>query len=446
MRSLGMDPDQLIGKILWDVFPNVQNEAAVRRVMRERIALVDELYYEPLGQWLENHMYPSEDGGFVVFTRYITDRKLGEEALRRSEAYLAEGQRISHTGSWAWNVVTRELYWSPEHYRISGLEPGAERPTYERFFELVHPDDRAQVQQAFDAAIAAKGFYNGEYRIVRPDGAVRFIQSAARPVLDRAGNLVEYVGTVIDATERRQAENAVKEAREELAHVNRALTVAELTASIAHELNQPLAAVVANANACERWLGAMPPNEPEAHAALRRIARDANRAADVISRIRTLLTRREPQKTELRIEELIADSISLVEGEARSQAIALSTSIQDGLPALHVDRVRIQQVLLNLLVNALEVLGAADPPRTLALCASRDDGEVTVRVTDSGTGIDPKHIKRVFDPFFSTKRDGMGMGLAISRSIVEEHGGRIRAMNNAEGRGATFEFTLPLHI
>jgi PAS domain S-box-containing protein len=445
MRLVGKDPEQLIGKLVWDEFADVPNEPAMRRVMRERVSVTDEVYYPPLGQWYENRMYPSNDGGMVVFVRNVTERRRSEEALRRSEAYLAEGQRISHTGTWVWNVAKRELFWSPEHFRISGLDPGGEMPTYERFFELVHPDDRARVQQAFDAAIAAKGFYNGEYRIVRPDGAVRVIQSAARPVLDGSGDLVEYVGTVIDATERRQAEQAVKEAREQLAHVNRALTVAELTASIAHELNQPLAAVVANANACERWLGATPPNEPEAHAALRRITRDANRASEVISRIRGLLTRREPQTAELCIDKLIVEVISLVDGEARSKEIALSTSIEEGLPRVRVDRVRIQQVLLNLLVNAMDALGSASPPRTVEVGASHDDGDVTVRVTDCGSGIDPQHLERVFEPFFSTKREGMGMGLAISRSIVEEHGGRIRAMNNASGAGATFEFTLPLH-
>ncbi len=264
MRLVGKDPERLIGKLAWDEFTDAPNEPAMRRVMRERVSVTDEVYYPPLGQWYENRMYPSNDGGMVVFVRNVTDRKRSEEALRRSEAYLAEGQRISHTGSWAWNVATNGIFWSPEHYRISGLEPDGEPATPERFFALVHADDRARVQQAFAAAVAAKGFYNCEYRILRPDGAVRSIQAAARPVLDSSGNLVEYVGTMIDATERRQAEQSVKEAREQLAPVNRALTVAELTASIAHELNQPLAAVVANASACERWLGATPPNEPEA--------------------------------------------------------------------------------------------------------------------------------------------------------------------------------------
>jgi C4-dicarboxylate-specific signal transduction histidine kinase len=264
-------------------------------------------------------------------------------------------------------------------------------------------------------------------------------------MIDESGMLIEYIGSVVDVTEHKQSEEAVRKARVELAHVNRALTVAELTASIAHEVNQPLAAVVANANAAERWLAAKPPNQAEANAALKRITRDANRASEVIARIRALLTRGEAQKVELHLDELIADVISLVEGDARHREIALSAAVEQSLPPIQADRIRLQQVLLNLLINAMDVLGAASGPRTIEVRATRLNGSVIVRVRDSGPGIDPKSIERVFEPFFTTKREGMGMGLAISRSIIDEHGGRIRAMNNADGPGATFEFTLPLN-
>jgi C4-dicarboxylate-specific signal transduction histidine kinase len=280
-------------------------------------------------------------------------------------------------------------------------------------------------------------------RIVRPDGGLRYVESRARPVLDVAGNLVEYVGTIIDHTERRQAEEAVKKARAELAHVNRALTVAELTASIAHELNQPLAAVVANASACERWLAATRANNSEAQAALRRIARDAMRASEVIRRLGALLTRREPQKMELRLGELIADVMSLVESEARERRIALSAAVEEMLPPLRADRIQLQQVLLNLLVNAIEVLSESSERRTIELSARRGASGLILAVKDSGRGLDPRHVQCVFEAFFTTKREGMGMGLAISRSIVEAHGGQIHATNN-DGGGATFEFTLPL--
>jgi PAS domain S-box-containing protein len=442
---LGKDPDQLIGKLLWDEFPNSPNEATLRRVMSERIPLTDEEYYAPLGQWYENRIYPSSDGGLVVFSRNVTERRRGEEALRRSEAYLEAGQRISHTGSWAWNLASGELFWSPEHFHIMGLDARTVKPTYELFFQRVHPDDRAGLWHALETAVAERRSYAGKYRIVRPDGSIRHIRAEAQPMMDASAALAEYIGTVVDVTESKQSEEAVRKARAELAHVNRALTVAELTASIAHEVNQPLAAVVANANAAERWLAAKPPNQAEANAALGRITRDANRASEVVARIRGLLTRGEAQKSELRLDEVISDVISLVEGDARHKEVALSAAVEEGLPPIRADRIRLQQVLLNLLLNAMDVLGSASGPRNVEVRASRLADSVVVRVSDSGPGIDPKSIERVFEPFFSTKREGMGMGLAISRTIIDEHGGRIRAMNNADGPGATFEFTLPLN-
>src|SRR5258708_810470 len=386
---LGKDPEPLIGKLLWDEFPDSPNAATLRRVMRERVPLTDEEYYAPLGEWYENRIYPSNDGGLVVFSRNVTDRKRGEQALRRSEAYLEAGQRISHTASWGWNAVTGELFWSAEHFRIMGLDPQSVRPTYEMFFERVHPDDRAAVQQAFETAVRERRNFAGSYRVLRPDGSIRHIRSEAQPIMDESQTMVEYIGTVVDVTERKQGEEAVRKAREELAHVNRALTVAELTASIAHELNQPLAAVVTNANACERWLAAKPPNDAEAHAALRRITRDANRATQAIADSRSLLTRGEAQKAELSLEQLIADVLSLVESDARHKEIALSAHVDKDLPVIRADRVRIQQVLLNLLLNAMDVLGPASPPPTLDAPPTRDADPLCPLLPDSRTGPPP---------------------------------------------------------
>jgi PAS domain S-box-containing protein len=444
LSLIDKDPAQTIGRLIWDEFPDSPNAETLGRVMRERIALTDEEYYAPTQEWFENRIYPSSDGGVVVLSRNVTARKRGEEAQRRSEAYLEAAQHISHTGSWAFDLATRDLFWSAEHYRIMGLDAGV-KPSYERFFERVHPDDRAAVAEAFEAAVRGRRNFATSYRIVRPDGSVRHLRSEAHLVLDASDEPLEYIGAIVDITERKESDEAVHKAREELAHVSRALTVAELTASIAHELNQPLAAIVANAAAGERWLGLEPPNALEVYAALRRITRDANRAAQVIARIRALLTRADAQKADLALGELIADVLSLVEGEARHKEIVLSATVEKHLPPIRADRVRIQQVLLNLLVNAMEVLLLVSAPRTLEVSATRDDGTVTVRVKDSGPGIDPQSIERVFEPFFSTKRGGMGMGLAISRSIIEEQGGRIGAVNNVDAPGATFEFTLPLH-
>lgn len=445
MRLAGKEPELLIGKLLWDEFPDAPNREAMRRVMDERAPETDEVCYPLLRQWYENRMYPSPDGGMVLFVRNVTQRRQHEEARRRGEAYLDAAQRISHTGSWGWNASTGELVWSAELFRVMGHDPQGRKPSREMLYERMHADDREAVRRAFDAAVRGRQNFSANYRIVRPDGAIRHVLSEAHPMLDDSGTLIEYVGAIVDVTERKESEDAAHKARAELAHVNRALTVAEFTASIAHELNQPLAAVVANAAAAERWLAAQPPDELELRAAVKRMARDAKRASDVITHIRGLLTRREPHKAELLLSAVIAEVISLVEGDARHKEIALSATVQAVLPPIRADRVGIQQVLLNLLVNGMDALASAPQPRTLTVSARREGAEVSVQVRDSGQGIEPQSFALLFEPFFTTKAQGMGMGLAISRSIIEDHGGRIGALNNAEGHGATFEFTLPAY-
>jgi C4-dicarboxylate-specific signal transduction histidine kinase len=309
-------------------------------------------------------------------------------------------------------------------------------------WDSVHPEDAERGRAGWAERWLKGGAYEVEQRIRGRDGAYRRFLSRGVPVYGADGAIVEWFGTDTPIEERKLAEEAAQKARDELAHVNRALTVAELTASIAHELNQPLAAVVTNANACERWLAAPEPNVEEAHQGLRRIARDANRASQVISRIRGLLTRRGSQKSALNISEVIADVVSIVEGEARAKGVAMTIAVQHGLAPVIADRVQIQQVLLNLLVNAIDAMNAVVGPRTLEVRAEGRAAELVVSVRDSGAGLQASSVERIFEPFFTTKREGMGMGLAISRSIVEAHGGKMRAASNP-GAGATFEFTLP---
>jgi C4-dicarboxylate-specific signal transduction histidine kinase len=247
----------------------------------------------------------------------------------------------------------------------------------------------------------------------------------------------------MDISERKRAEEDLQKAREDLARVNRILTVGELTASIAHELNQPLAAVMINANACERWLASEPPNILEANRALRNISRDASRASEVISRIRALLMKSATRRVELRIDEVIHDVASLVQAQVVAHDVTLLIEIEPALPRLLADRVQLQQLILNLVLNALESMSAVPGKRVLTLqAARRGPGAVLVSVRDTGTGLDPQQLEKVFEPFFTTKADGMGMGLAISRSIVEAHEGRLWAARN-DGPGATFQFTLP---
>ncbi|MCI0677272.1 MAG: sigma 54-interacting transcriptional regulator [Phycisphaerales bacterium] len=227
MKILGKDPQALIGKVLWDEFPNVPNEPALRRVMRDRVVVTDELYYEPLGEWVENHMFPTHDGGLVTFQRYITQRKHTELELRRTASYLAESERLSHTASWAWNVGSGELFWSAEHYRIFGVEPHSFQPSYPAVLQAVHADDRARVQQLFDEAVRNRADYETACRIVRPDGSIRHIRSLAHPLRSETGEL-QYVGSIIDITEPTIAENALKKALDEVKTLKDQLTQEKL--------------------------------------------------------------------------------------------------------------------------------------------------------------------------------------------------------------------------
>jgi C4-dicarboxylate-specific signal transduction histidine kinase len=310
----------------------------------------------------------------------------------------------------------------------------------------MHPEDRALVQRRFDQAREQRGDFEMQYRVIWPDESVRNIQSFARPSFDERGQLVEYVGMNTDITERKRAEDALRRAQTELAHVNRVMTMGELTASIAHEVNQPLAAVLTSAQACERWLAAVPADIQEARASAERIVRDALRASDVLARIRGMLTRREPVKSAVRVDELLREVVRLVQSEARTQQVALRLSFGPALPLVWGDRIQIEQVVLNLVVNAIEAMrGVTARARELEIRAEREGAaEVRVSVRDSGPGLPPANRERIFDAFYTTKAQGMGMGmgLAISTSIVHAHAGKLWATPN-EDAGETFQFTLP---
>jgi PAS domain S-box-containing protein len=377
----------------------------------------------------------------------MIERQRTDEALRRSEFYLSEGQKLSQTGSWGLKLDTREVFSSDENLRIFGLDPAAAKPTYEGYFELMHPDDRAMVQRGIDQARAERRDFEAQFRVVWPDKTVRNIHSMARPLFDESGRLIEFVGMNMDITDRKRDEDALRRAHIELAHVNRVMTMGELAASIAHEVNQPLAAVLTSAQACERWLCMVPADIHEARLSAQRIARDALRASDVLARIRGLLSRREPVKTAVRVHDVLREVVSLVQTEARTQQVALRLWSEADLPAVLGDRVQIEQVVLNLVVNAIEAMrGVTGRARELDLRAEREGLEhVRVSVRDSGPGLPEASRERIFDAFYTTKAQGMGMGmgLAISTSIVNAHGGRLWATPNQDA-GETFQFTLPI--
>ena len=378
------------------------------------------------------------------------ERTRAREALRRNEAYLAEAQKVSRTGSFGWNVGTGELFWSDETCCILGYDRGA-RPSLDAVFDRIHPSDRAFVRQILDHAARQGTSLDFEHRLVMPDGSVKHVHLVGHALNDEADGR-EFAGAVMDVTEHHRARAALEQAlsdlkkselaRAELARVARMTTMGELAASIAHEVNQPLAAVVANANACLRWLDRPDPNLDEAREAARRIVRDGIRGSEVISRIRALLKKEPPQRAPLNPNDVIREIARLAQVE--SLGAALQLELADPLPAVSADRVQLQQVLLNLMANALDAMKTVwDRPRVLRVeTLTQQDGAVLVTVRDTGVGLPPGKIERLFDTFYTTKTGGLGMGLSICRSIVEGHGGRLWAEAN-EGPGATFRFTLP---
>jgi signal transduction histidine kinase len=373
-----------------------------------------------------------------------SERQRAEEALRQSEVYLAEAQRLSHTGSFGWRISTSEILWSEETFQIFQYDRTT-TPTVDLVFQRVHPEDAAFVKQTIEHASQDGKDFDFEHRLLMPDGSVKHVHVVAHALGDESGR-VEFVGAVMDVTERKRAEEALRHTQTALARVTRVTTLGEMTASIAHEVNQPLAAVVTNGNACLRWLARAEPDLEEARAAVERIIRDGHRASEVIQRIRALAQKTEPQTAWLDLNEVIREVITLVHSEVLMERVSLRAELSAALPPVRGDRIQLQQVIMNPVINGIEAMHAVtDRPRELQIRSQRHDADnVLVAVQDSGIGLDPQNMARLFDAFFTTKAGGMGMGLAISRSIIEAHGGRLWASANA-GPGATFQCTLPLH-
>jgi PAS domain S-box-containing protein len=506
--------------------------------------------------------------------RLYSERKQAEDELRRSEAYLAEAQRLSRTGSFGWSVATGQVIWSDETFRIFGYDK-APNVSPDWVVQRTHPDDRAAVQQTIDRAAGNGKDFSHEYRLLMPDRSVRHVHAVARAVKDASGN-IEFVGAVTDVTAAKQAQDALRESDQrfrdyaeiasdwlwetgpdhrfthlseqlaaigispasrigskrwdfatdvdeepekwrlhvatleahrpfrglvfrvaadsgsahyvsasgkpvfdpqgrflgyrgvgsdvtaavraeqaeealrqsqlELAHATRVTTLGELTASIAHEVNQPLTAIVTNGEVGLRWLDREAPDLAEVREALGRVISNGCRAGEIIHRLRALSRKGETQKVVLDINELVEDVMPLVQQEVLRHQVSLRLELAPTLPAISADRVQLQQVIINLIVNGIEAMApVTDRPRELTVRSQLDDsGQVLVAVEDAGVGIDPEHAKQIFNAFFTTKSSGMGMGLSICRSIVEDHGGRLWASRNA-GPGATVQFVLKPH-
>jgi predicted ATPase/signal transduction histidine kinase/GAF domain-containing protein len=375
-------------------------------------------------------------------SRLYRDLEDRERAVRESEAFLAAAQALSQTGSWGWNTATGDLFWSRETYRIFGFLPDV-APTISMIADIVHPDDRARFVHEVELFARDHTDFEHEYRLQLKNGSIKHVYAVGRFAVRGFPNL-DFIGAVMDVTDRKQAADALLKAQSELAEVTRRTTMGELAASIAHEINQPLAAVVTNAQTCASLLCAESPHWSEVRSAVSDIAQAGKRAGDVITRIRLLLRKGAAEPSALSVNEVIRDVIALTRETMRTKRIMLDTRLAaDARPVL-ADRVQLQQVLINLIVNAADSMAEVqDRPRTVTIRSSCDDErQVEVAVADSGAGIDPRNRDRIFDPFFTTKDDGMGMGLAICRGIVEACGGRLWATQNPD-RGTTFRFSLP---
>ena len=391
----------------------------------------------------------SEHRVLVTF-QDITARKQAEAAkdvrsekeLRRSEEFLAESQRVSLTGSFSWRIATDEIAWSEQLYRIYELEIGLP-VTLDLIRTRVHPEDLTLLEKMVEQAQNGSNDFEWQYRLLMPDHSIKYLHAVAHPTRNQDGKL-EYLAVVQDVTARRMSEEALAKARSELATVARATSLGVLTASIAHEVNQPLSGIITNASTCLRMLDADPPNVCGARQTAQRTIRDGHRAADVITRLRALFSKKETTIESLDLNEATREVVALSLSELKRNGVNLRSELADDLPLLAGDRVQLQQVILNLIRNASEAMSSIDDrSRQLLIKTERDEGDhVCLSVQDAGVGFGPQDSDKLFEPFYTTKNGGMGIGLSVSRSIIESHHGRLWATPN-NGPGATFSFSIP---
>jgi PAS domain S-box-containing protein len=455
-RTFGYPRDEVVGKRLADVIipPSLReaHQQGLARYLATGEARVLGRRIEMTAIRADGSEFPAElaitriplDGppSFTGYLRDITERKRAEMQLLRSEAFLAEAQRVSSTGAFSWCVATDEIMWSAEVYRIFGLDQGVP-VTLDLIGTRLHPEDFTSFQEMLIRQRRDGRDFEHDHRLLMPDHSVKYLHEVGHATCDPDGQLV-YIGAVQDVTERRLSEEALGKARSELAHVSRVTSLGAMTASIAHEVSQPLSGIVTNASTCLRMLAADPPDIVGALETARRTIRDGNRASDVITRLRALFAKKGAATEPVDLNEATREVIALSLSNLQRNRVVLRTELADDLPPVTGDRVQLQQVILNLLLNATDAMnGVDDRPRQLEITTAQDeDDRVRLTVQDAGVGFEPHGAARLFEPFYTTKSGGMGIGLSVSRSIVESHHGRLWATAN-DGPGATFSFSIP---
>ena len=411
--------------------------------MTVRIRRKDGVY-----RWMHIGAEPLRDANGDIVRWYgvntdIEEHKQTQQALERSEAFLSDAQRLSRTGSIATRLPECDMWWSEETYRIFDV-PRDVTPDVDLIAARTHPDDIGEVRRTHERTLAGKPHIDSAFRLLMPDGSVKHVHYVAHLSAPAAGKQ-EYVGALMDITDRVAAQQALDRSTAELAHITRVTMLGEMAASIAHEVTQPLAAIVTAGDAATRWLNRPRPDLGEVGLSIGNMTRDAKRATEIIRQIRAMAQKRDPSPAPLDLNALAREAVDLLRRELEAHAIEVETDNLHHVLRVCVDRVQIQQVIINLMMNAVQAMSSVtDRARRLRIVTHPfDDGHAQLRVEDSGTGISEENSRRLFNPFFTTRKEGMGIGLSICRSIVEAHGGRIWA-ESREGRGTAMQFILPL--
>ncbi|EPE96348.1 PAS domain-containing protein [Rhizobium grahamii] len=394
----------------------------------------------------------SEHIVYLGSSQDVTESKLAEEVQRASEAelartntYLTAAQRLSQTGSFTWDLERDEHNWSEVIYQVFGFDPGV-KVTMDKIARTIHPEDMPHVETLLRGAAIGEKF-ELMFRVLRADGDMRHAHVIGHRI-DQIPDRPVFMGALQDITQRKRQEADLNRARAELAHVARVTALSALTASIAHEVSQPLAGIMTNANTCLRMLAADPPNLDGARMTVQRTLRDGDRASEVIKRLRGLFTRKPPSLEHIDLNEAVREVLALSSSELQRRRVIVRTELPGEVPSVLADRVQIQQVILNLVLNAADAMAAVnDHAREMHVSSQADDGgEISLFVRDAGVGLQAKNVEQLFQAFHTTKADGMGIGLSISRSIIEAHGGRLWGVSNSEGPGATFAFSIPRDV